>query len=190
MRSDTVLNTNERQIRTINLVVLIGIALMMMVAIYSYEAEATPVDTQDSTFASKAAAGGTAQVELGKLAQQTGSIELVQSFGQRMVADYTAAGTQLKNAAQKENTILPLDMSSEDRALYDRLSQLSGPAFDKEYARAMVKGHEQVLAEFEQEVTNGKNETIKQFAVQTLPIIMQHLKLAREMEKAASGTDK
>lgn len=163
---------------------------MLGIATQAYISIARAASDPDSAFAAKAAAGGMGEVKLGQLAQQAGSIDLVKTFGQRMVTDHTAAGAQLKDAAQKENITLPLEMGTEDMAIYTRLSQLSGPSFDREYARAMVKDHETDVAEFQKEISTGKNGSIKQFAVQTLPTLTAHLKLAREMEKAVSNTEK
>jgi putative membrane protein len=184
------LKAPDRQIRLVNWSLLAAFILMVGIATQAYVSIARASGDQDSEFAGKAAAGGMAEVKLGQLAQQAGGVNLVKTFGQRMVTDHTLAGAQLKDAAQKENITLPLEMSAEDMALFNRLSQLSGPSFDREYARAMVKDHETDVAEFQKEISNGKNESIKQFAVQTLPTLTEHLKLAREMEKAVGNSGK
>jgi putative membrane protein len=135
----------------------------------------------DEQFAKKAAQGGLAEVKMGELAQQKGTNEAVKKFGQRMAEDHTKAGEELKQAAMKENITLPTDLDTKDQATYDALSKLSGPAFDRAYARDMVKDHEQDIAEFKREANSGKNESIKNFAAQTLPTLEDHLKEAREM---------
>ena len=180
----------DRQIRLVIWSLLAAFVLMLGIATQDYVSIVRAAGDPDSAFAAKAAAGEMAEVKLGQLAQQAGGIDLVKTFGQLMVTDHTAAGAKLKDAAQKENITLPLEMNSEDSAAYTRLSQLSGAAFDREYASAMVKDHETDVAEFQKEISSGKNESIKQFAVQTLPTLTEHLKLAREMEKAVSNPAK
>jgi putative membrane protein len=79
-------------------------------------------------------------------------------------------------------------MDTKDEELYNRLSKMSGEAFDRDYAKEMVADHTHDVAEFRKEATNGQEEPIKNFASQTLPTLQEHLKLAREMEKTVSGS--
>jgi putative membrane protein len=137
----------------------------------------------DEQFAKKAAQGGMAEVKMGQLAQEKGTDESVKQFGQRMVEDHTKANDDLKEAARKENVTLPTDIDAKDKAAYDALSKLSGVAFDKAYARDMVKDHQEDIAEFNREANGGQKEAIKSFAVGALPILNDHLKEAREMQK-------
>src|SRR5579885_1157926 len=87
----------------------------------------------DDMFAKKAAEGGMAEVELGKLAADKGTSPDVKAFGQRMVDDHTKANDQLKSVASQENIALPTDINAKDKAEKDRLSKLSGAAFDRAY---------------------------------------------------------
>ena len=135
----------------------------------------------DLTFAQKAAEGGVAEVNLGQLAEEKGSSQEVKDFGKRMVADHTKANDQLKADAAKQKFTLPTDMSKRDQMAYDRLSKLSGSAFDRAYARDMVRDHRGDVAEFLNESKNGKEEWTKDFASQTLPTLREHLKQAEEM---------
>jgi putative membrane protein len=141
----------------------------------------------DQRFAKDAASGGMAEVKLGQLAQEKGSNDAVKNFGQRMVTDHSKADDDLKAAASNANIDLPNQMSAKDQATYDRLSKLSGSAFDRAYARAMVTDHRQDIAQFRKEATNGENASIKNFASQTLPTLQEHLKFAQHMEKAVSS---
>jgi putative membrane protein len=142
----------------------------------------------DSHFAKEAAQGGMAEVKLGQLAQEKGSSDSVKSFGKRMVDDHSKAGDKLKEVASRESITLPSDISVKDQATYDRLSKLSGSAFDRAYARDMVKDHETDVAVFQREATSGKNDSLKSFASETLPTLQDHLKQAKEMMKSVGGT--
>lgn len=141
----------------------------------------------DEQFAKKAAQGGMAEVKLGQLAQEKGTNEAVKKFGQRMVQDHTKANDELKEAAQKESITLPSDVDAKDQATYDALSKLSGSAFDKAYARDMVKDHEEDITEFNHEANVGQKEAIKSFATETLPTLKDHLKEARDMRQSVGS---
>jgi putative membrane protein len=143
----------------------------------------------DTQFVKKAAQGGIAEVKLGQLAQEKGTSDSVKKFGQRMVEDHTKAGDELKRAAAQENITLPDDISAKDKATYDSLSKLSGAAFDRAYARDMVKDHEEDIADFNKEANGGKNAAIKDFATQTLSTLQDHLKEAKEMRQNVSASN-
>ena len=144
--------------------------------------------TSDQEFVKKAARGGLAEVKLGELAQEKGSSDAVKDFGKRMATDHKIAGDKLTDAASKENMVVPGDLDSKDQALYDRLSKLSGGAFDRAYAREMVKAYQKDIAEFQREAANGTDSTIRDFASQTLPTLQEHLRQAREMLQTVSRT--
>lgn len=140
----------------------------------------------DENFAKKAAQGGMAEVKLGQLAEQKGSSPEVKDFGRRMVQDHSKTNNQLKDVVSRENIPLPDELDKSDQTTYDRLSRLSGDAFDREYARDMVKDHSKDVSEFQKEAKNGKDESIKNFAAETLPTLQNHLDQARQMEHAAN----
>jgi putative membrane protein len=142
----------------------------------------------DAHFAREAASGSMAEIQLGRLASERGSNEVVKAFGERVVVQQEAAAEQLNAAAQKENTTLPNKLSSREQQSYDRLAHLSGSAFDRAYAKDMVEDHERELAAFENEANMGKDENMKAVAAQTIPMIQEHLNQAREMLKTVSQT--
>jgi putative membrane protein len=135
----------------------------------------------DQTFVKKAAQGGMAEVELGKLATQKASSEEVKKFGQRMVDDHTKANDQLKQIAGNKGVTLPTDLDSKDQALKDRLSKLDGEKFDQAYMKNMVRDHTKDVSEFRKESTSGKDSDLKSFASQTLPTLEDHLKEAKNI---------
>ena len=142
----------------------------------------------DKAFAMKAAQDGVAEVQLGKLAAEKGSDADVKTFAQQMVDDHTKANAQLKAVAQQENMTLPENMNAKDQATYDRLSKMSGSAFDKAYITNMVKDHQMDVKEFQHESDNGKDASIKGFATQTLPTLQSHLEHAKSVQSKMGGS--
>jgi putative membrane protein len=142
------------------------------------EAQLTPADRG---FVKKAAEGGLAEVELGKLATEKASSDEVKKFGQRMVDDHSKANDQLKQVASKVGVTLPDKLNPKDQATKDRLSKLSGEQFDAAYMRDMVKDHTKDVAEFRHESQSAKNDEVKKFAVQTLPTLQDHLQQAKSI---------
>src|SRR5215212_5181894 len=70
----------------------------------------------DKTFAMKAAMGGMAEVELGKLASEKATSPDVKQFAQRMVTDHGKANDELKTVASKESIDLPTSLDGKHQA--------------------------------------------------------------------------
>src|SRR4051794_1626641 len=83
---------------------------------------AAPLPAADETFVTKAAKGGLAEVQLGKLAAEKASSDEVKKFGQRMVDDHGKANDELKTLAQSKSITLPTDIDPKDKAMHDRLA--------------------------------------------------------------------
>jgi putative membrane protein len=139
----------------------------------------------DSSFATKAAQGGIAEVELGKLATEHASNDSVKRFAQQMVDDHTKANDELKTLAAGKGMNLPATMDSKSQATKNRLSKLQGAAFDRAYMADMVSDHKKDVAEFQKEADSGSDSDMKAFASKTLPTLRQHLKMAEDAYAAA-----
>ncbi|HEX4441291.1 MAG TPA: DUF4142 domain-containing protein [Thermoanaerobaculia bacterium] len=139
------------------------------------------------SFAMKAADGGMAEVELGRLAAQKASNDRVKQFGQKMVDDHSKANNDLKAAAGQEGIELPADTSAKDKKLVQKLSGLSGAEFDKAYMDAMVKDHVEDVHEFEKAAKAPGDSPVKAFATNTLPTLKDHLQMARDIDAELKG---
>lgn len=150
------------------------------------------VSAADRNFVMKAAQGGLAEVQLGQLAAEKASNEDVKKFGQRMADDHAKANDQLKQLAASKNIAVPTQPSAKEKADADRLTKLSGEAFDHAYMREMVKDHMKDVAEFKRQSKSGKDGDIRNFASQTLPTLQDHLSSARSLvpRTAAASGDK
>jgi len=131
-------------------------------------------------FATNAAQGGMAEVELGRLATQRAGDVSVREFGARMVADHSRANSELKSIAGQKGIQLPSELNSEQKSEMDKLSKMSGAEFDKEYMSAMLKDHETDVKDFDTQAKEGNDPEIKAFAGKTLPTLQQHLQMAQQ----------
>jgi len=129
----------------------------------------------DKEFILNAAQGGMTEVELGKLAQEKASSPDVKQFGSRMVADHSKVDSDLKAVAAKEGVTIPGNLDAKHQASVDRLSHLSGSAFDRAYVHVMVRDHEKDAAEFRQASTAAQDADVKTFAGNNLKTIESHL---------------
>ena len=148
----------------------------------------------DQAFVRKALEGGTAEVQLGQLAQQKSQSDDVKQFGQKMVADHTQLGDAMKPVAQQLGVKPPTEPSKKDRQLIARLETLSGPQFDEAYIQAMLKDHQQDLKEFQNEAQSAQNPNVKRVAQVGAGVISQHLQMIQQIAQshnvAASSSSK
>ena len=165
----------------------LGILSLAPVSPAQTNQSANRLASADTTFATKAAQGGMAEVKLGNLAKDHASSDAVKKFGQRMVDDHTKANDELKSIASKKGISLPSDIDAKDQATYDRLSKLNGAAFDKAYMADMVKDHRTDIAEFQREANGGQDPDLKAFAGKTLPTLQDHLKEAETTDREVRG---
>jgi putative membrane protein len=154
------------------------------------KAIASSVSSGDRKFMEKAAQGGMAEVELGKLATEKASAPEVKQFGQRMVDDHSKANDQLKQIATRKGVNLPTDIDRSTKREMDKLARLSGADFDREYMKHMVSDHKKDVSEFKSEAGKAKDADVKQFAASTEPTLEQHLHLAQSAEQAAESEGK
>lgn len=145
------------------------------------------VSNTDKSFVMKAAAGGMAEVELGNLALKQASSNEVKQFAQRMIDDHGKANQELKQYADSKSITLPAAMGDSHKKLFDKLSKLSGAAFDREYMNEMLKDHEKDVALFERESKSGKDAELKAWVDKTLPTLREHLQLARDTSAKVGG---
>jgi putative membrane protein len=145
------------------------------------ESKASPADT---AFIKKAADGGMTEVELGKVAEKNGQKDDVKGFGSHMVKDHGKANDELKSVASKMNVTPPDKVSAEHQAKIDKMSKMSGAAFDTAYVKEMVASHEKTIAMFEAAKGKVGNEDLKKFIDDTLPVIKMHLEMAKKMQTA------
>lgn len=144
----------------------------------------SPADRQ---FVEKAALAGTAEVELGKLAQQKATSIPVRVFGERMVEDHSEANDELKLIASDKGTQVPAELDPKHKATMQRLQKLSSREFDREYMKQMVIDHQQTVSDFKKQATSGKDADLKGFAASRLPKLEEHLKTARSLSEATKA---
>ncbi|MGN6179109.1 MAG: DUF4142 domain-containing protein [Mucilaginibacter sp.] len=133
------------------------------------------IDTQDTHFAIAAINGGTTEVLLGRLAIKNGKSKEVKNFGAMMVKDHGKVNDKLLKLIKDKNITLPSLPDEQERALINKLSQMSGIDFDRAYVKVMVDDHRQDVQEFTSETKKLQDPDLKNFAIKTLPVLQNHL---------------
>jgi putative membrane protein len=132
-------------------------------------------------FVMMASASGLAEVNLSRLAQERAASAEVKQFAQHMVQDHTKANMQLLQLANTEKIPPAQRMDDKHQMLFERLSQLKGQEFDREFMKAMLHDHEQAVALFSAAEKNLTDKNLQAFAARTLPTLKEHLQEARKV---------
>ncbi|MBE9168501.1 DUF4142 domain-containing protein [Pleurocapsales cyanobacterium LEGE 06147] len=82
-----------------------------------------------------------------------------------------------------EGITLPNEISEQDRNVMDRLSELSGAEFDRQYMQHMVEAHTKDVSMYQRQAEQGEDPELKAFAAETVPILQEHLQLARSISE-------
>lgn len=136
---------------------------------------------EDKEFISKAGMGGLYEVQAGNLALQKAQSADVKAFAQRMVTDHGKSNAELQQLATAKGAALPAELDGDHEDAVQHLSALSGAEFDKAYMQHMVPDHEKTVADFNRASTTATDADLKAWAQKTLPVLQQHLQMARDV---------
>jgi putative membrane protein len=136
-------------------------------------------NTSDIVFLKTLANGSRAEVELGRLAAEKSSTSGVDRFGDHMVKDHSSANSKLAGLARSSRVELPKELDAAHEAARGELQRLSGRAFDLRYAESQIKDHQKAVQLLVYVIGSGQHAGVRQFAVDTLPVVMGHLEMAR-----------
>jgi putative membrane protein len=125
-----------------------------------------------------------AEIEAGKMASGKAENARVKEFAEMMVKDHTDALTKLRAVNGAPSDVKP---NAKHQQTADRLSKLSGAAFDREYIRVMVNGHQEALKFFEQQ-SNQAQSDLSGIAKELVPAVRHHLSLAQETQRELQGS--
>lgn len=139
------------------------------------------MSSMDKKFMMDAAMGGMKEVAMGRLAVERGMSEDVKKFGQQLIDDHTKANDELMQIAQAKGMTLPTTLDAKHQMMVDKMSKMSGAAFDKAFKQEAVKDHKKDVALFQKEADKGMDAELKAFAATTLPTLKEHLGHAQEM---------
>jgi len=165
----------------------------------------------DRAFVKDAAIANMAEIELSRSALDRSPSADVKKFAQMMVDDHPAAADKLKALATQHNLEVPAELDDKHRDLREKLAAKQGLDFDKDYAEAMVEGHQAFTDKLEARIDRdtlskwketfvGKNTAevkavaiaaeksdnpitfaLNQWAAETYPVAYAHLEAAKAM---------
>lgn len=142
----------------------------------------------DFNFVGQANLGAPFQVDSGRLAETKGTNATIRSYAHLMVTSHIPVVDAL-NAILEKKDITPSNtlLHGAYDAMIFTLKADQRAAFDRNYVNGQVEYQKGNAALFEQEIQNGSDPDLKEFARQTLPKIVDHLHRAEKLAAAGDG---
>jgi putative membrane protein len=162
------------------------VAIVLSVALSASAVGAMAKDQASQTFLKKAIEGNYAEVQMGQLAQQNAQSDDVKKFGKMLTDDHSAANQKALDAASKLGVTAPTEANAKEKADYEKMSKLTGAAFDRTFARHMVEDHQKDLAGYKREAK--QKDAAGEYASGEVDVLQKHLDTAKALhvDKSAS----
>ncbi len=142
----------------------------------------------EQAFVIEAAQHGTAEVQLGRLAEQKASSASVRDFGRRMVQQHSQSNQELMQVASRSGMSPPTTLPAAAQAVQNQLQQLSGSSFDRQYIEQQHAAHTAQVTMFRFTADNASNPALRSFAQRNVPVLQQHLDMLRSMAPTVMRT--
>jgi putative membrane protein len=142
----------------------------------------------DGVFVKKATVSDTYEIAAGRIAETKATSADVKTFANRMITDHTKSSDQLKSILSKKgHTPAPPPIDPAHKAMLNKLRNAGAQDFDSLYAQQQIQAHQEAVMLYTSEQQSGTDPDIKNFAVQTLPVIQQHLSMAQQLPKGGAA---
>ncbi len=164
---------------------LAGALVCAMPALASTSPSAT--SSNDDAFIRNALRSGTSEIKLAAI-QADSSDTYVHNFANKMVADHSAANSELLSLARSlnvtvPNAVVPAVPESASPAPLNGQPERSKALAPVAYFEKEAADHQKAIVAFQSEISGGSNARVRSYASKTLPILQSHLALAEKYLK-------
>jgi putative membrane protein len=171
----------------------LALVLLLSAGIRPAEAETTAdaasakLSPADYNFVAQANLGAPFQIDSGRIAERKGTTSEIRDYAHLMVVTHVPVVDALNKILQQKDIKAPQNTLL--RGAYDAmllsLKADRGAALNRDYIEGQVKYQKGNAALFRNEIENGNDPQLKQFARATLPKIEDHLNRALKLAKDA-----
>ena len=147
-----------------------------------------PLSQASYNFAVNLALNDSYEIEAARLAALRSGLARIRRFADRMANEHTISTQQLTSALQRMGTpvVVPQTLDPRHEAMIRDLTPVQGFEFDRRYVAQQVVAHRDAVAMLQNYAQSGDNPSLRQLALELLPIVEQHLRMA-QMFPAAAG---
>ncbi len=139
------------------------------------------ISNTDRQYLTKDAEGSVYEFQLAELGVEKASSNATQQYALRLLNDHAKFNSQLMQIAHKKGMTLPLEANAQDRARLKSLMQLNGLAFDRAFAKEMVRINAEDMSDSKREASVTSDSDIQAFLNQFGSTDQEHLQGARSL---------
>jgi putative membrane protein len=159
---------------------ILGVSMLCVFASCDKNGDDLPPTTNaDKDFIAKVAYADNAQVDEGNIAFTKTTLRGIKDFAATMVTDHNKSKGELASLAKTLGLKALPDMPDDaHQEMIVTLNYISGHPFDSTYMKLQVVDHQNMIDLFQEELDNGSDLRVKEFASTHLPIIQMHKHMA------------
>jgi putative membrane protein len=152
-------------------------------------AASSTLSAVDYNFVAQANLGAPFQVDSGRLAEKKATTAALRDYAHLMVVTHIPVVDALNSILQRKGITAPANtlLHGAYDAMISTLKAERGAAFDRDYVQGQVDYQKGNDALFRDEIQNGSDPDLKEFARQTLPKIDDHLQRALRLAGKPNG---
>ena len=136
------------------------------------------INQADRDFIFNASFANAGELNISTMADSVSTDSLVRDYAGMMVVDHTNIEQSFSAIASGFSYYSSDSLNAEYLALQQQLLTLSGREYDSVYIHSSVETHVNLIAFANDEIANGINPPLKNFATSILPTLQMHLKMA------------
>ena len=144
--------------------------------------DAAMVQQNDHDFVMKALEGGNAEIMKGALAKTNSTSPQIMEYGKMMEQDHHFVNEKLRETARQKGYDVNDKLSPEAQQQFDKLKNLRGADFDREFAMQMISDHQKAIELFTKQSENGQDAELKKLASEALPKLLHHLTRIEQLQ--------
>ena len=138
----------------------------------------------DGAFMTRARLRGLEEIKLGQIVAQRSANDGVRSLARQIIEERGKANESLRLFAQSQAVELPTTLESARRAEVDRISKLPAAEIDHAYLLAMIRIHDEDVADFQKQTEAGQEVELQGWVYDTVPRLEEE---QREIHRVAAG---
>jgi putative membrane protein len=132
--------------------------------------------------------GGVAEADAAKLAAHKAQSSGVKDFANLMMSDHSKASDKLRAAIGDNGIKTSTTPDLDHKVMLDQLNQASGKGFDELYILGQVVEHRKAAQLYEWIIDSGQDPRLTEYAMQTLPVVLPHLEMAKSLQAQLTGS--
>src|SRR5262245_39516500 len=148
----------------------------------------TPLPSAEREFLLQVARGNDHELRLAEMARDKSQRNEVRELATRISQDHFQMSRELRRFAASKGVDLAQTPSGHPDPQLEWLSKVSPAQFDQEFVKALVKDHENDVAQFRRMSTQAQDQEVRAWTAKMLPTLEDHLRAAKRIETNLVGS--